>query len=124
MKNTLKYGIAILITLLTSSCIKRENFKASYPVYGCKGLYSNVYSISWAGIFNDPSAQSIYLTDSATFRIYLGVFGENEGFECRISGDRLYYTKKASGYAFAPIVVEKKVFKLSELKKKNKFDSR
>jgi hypothetical protein len=120
MKIKILYGFIIL--LLMSGCLNEKHYEGTYDVYKCNGLYCDVYRVFWGGIYEEHNARAIYITDSKNFRIYLGIFGEDDSYRCRINGDNLYIEKTTRGYADTPIVVERRKYKLSELKKEHRFD--
>jgi hypothetical protein len=74
-----------------SSCVKR--YEATYKVQNCKGLYSNIYTVWWGGVYNASNDWALYITDSVNFKIYLGIYDENESYGCKILNDTLYIRK-------------------------------
>ncbi len=113
---------ALVILLLASGCLNEKHFKGTYNIYNCNGLYSNVYRVIWGGVYEEHNARAIYITDSLNFRIYLGIYGEDDSFGCKINGDTLYIEKKSRGYSSTPIIIERRNYSLIKLKTEHRFD--
>ncbi len=105
--------IAILITSITS-CYK--NYKVTARVCN-SNLYEEIYEVTAAGVY------ASYLTDSISFRIYIGKYDPESGyynFICK--GDSLYIEKLSHRDSFrgdtVNIVVSRRTLNLKSLKKK------
>jgi hypothetical protein len=103
----------VIISVLFGGCFAKHKFTAKV----CNGkLYSEVYNINPAGVDED------YLTDSSTFRIFIGKFdSDHENFSYVCSGDSIKVLKLATDTSGERMkLVDSRVLSLSELKM-NKF---
>jgi hypothetical protein len=122
----MKYSAFILfLCLFFVGCVKR--FKFTVPI--CNKLYVEIFNINPAGVDED------YLTDSTSFRFYVGNFdNEHENYRYICEGDSIKIEKFAEndkGLSWQTDndgrtylkgdtmkVVEVRTFKLLDLKKK------
>jgi hypothetical protein len=116
------FGNLLLITLLLGCNSKtKRNYK--YTFKREQNLYIEVYR---AGLIGNLTSQ--YLTDSLTFRLYLGTFDdENARIYCKIDGDDVHVEQREFQKGAGPQldtfkVVSEKDYNLKELKEGHKFD--
>ena len=126
MKN---YALLFLLLLLTG-CVNRKSRKdQKFTVNYCEykpnncvcNLYGEVYSIYGMGALGSD-VNSLYLTDSTNFRIYLGVYDEErEMIIVKCQGDSIYIKKiaKSASENSKPEIVETKTYSLKSLKEKH-----
>lgn len=100
--------------LFLSACIKKYKQTNKF----CENLYIEIFNVNPAGV------DSHYITDSFTFRFYVGkIDNEHENYHYMCSGDSLVIEKIASldnsGYMR---VIESRVFSFKDLKMNNKYD--
>ena len=110
------------ITSLLGGCIHSEHYERTYKTYYCNGLYSNIYDVSWWGIYKERGVRAIYITDSLNFSINLGVYGEYDSYGCKIEHDTLYIEKKTIDNSETPTVVERRKYSLKTLKESKTFN--
>ena len=87
-------------------------------------LYREYYRVYRSYLASDVN--SVYLTDSAKFRLFLGLYDDEEFIDCKCNGDTVIITKSISTsnapeWNF-PKVVNKKVYSLKQLQTGQKFE--
>lgn len=92
---------------------------------GCN-LYTEHYNVYDQGVWG-TGLNSEYLTDSVSFRKYLGIYDEGyEHIHMACKGDSIIVTKTSSEFISTqwsdPKVLERKSYSLSRLRKRNDFD--
>ena len=126
MKN---YALFFLLSLLTSCVNKKSKKDHKFTVNYCEykpnmcacSLYGEVYNIYGMGALGSD-VNSLYLTDSINFRIYLGVFDEErEMITVKCKGDSIYIKKTAKSVSESNKleIVETKTYSLKYLKEKH-----
>lgn len=126
-KSRIKIAYGLLLCITLTSCIKKYKFTAK--VCDTK-LFVEVFNINTFGVDAD------YLTDSVSFRKYIGDFdNEHENYSYGCKGDSVYIMKTVSGNRWArdTIVdgkmtvvsnfdtIENLTFSISQLKKLDNF---
>ena len=116
--------ITAIVSGLITSCLNKYSKKDHDRTTKLnEQFYIETYTVSAQGAFGTDMV-SQYLTDSATFRKYIGTFDDGpEYFHYRFSGDTVYIEKYHSYDGREPEkLLEKKFLIISDLKRKNKFD--
>jgi len=109
--------LTITIAFVMSSCVHSEHYQRTYKTQNCKGLYSNIYDVYWWGIYKESNLWALYITDSANFRISLGIYGEYDSYGCKIKKDTLYIEKKTLNNSGYPVVIERRKYSLKALER-------
>ncbi len=118
--------------MLTSCVNKKSKKDHKFTVNYCEykpnrcacNLYGEVYTIYGMGALGSD-VNSLYLTDSINFRIYLGVYDEGkEMIIVKCQGDSIYIRKtaKSASESSKLEIVETKTYSLKYLKKKHQYE--
>lgn len=103
-----------LLILISSASLSACNHRHQYTVRLKSGLFVECYS---TGIIGNLSAD--YLTDSVSFRKYIGTFDDEQGYfyyQCR--GDSILVEKKEQDDDTGEIhIVSKRLYLLTDLKR-------
>ena len=120
MKRYLLLASIMLLISYIKICNK-DNYRYTFSTD--HNLYVEVYS---AGLIGNLKAE--YLTDSTNFRVYLGTFDDERGYiHCALKGDKIVIEKREHNKETGPKwdelkVVERKVYSLTELKRRRDFE--
>ena len=120
-----KITLTLLLTafaVTSNSCNykSKKNFHMAFPLRTNGKLYVEFYHV---GLMNNIT--SSYLTDSVSFRKYLGTFdAESEIISVQADGDRILVEKSSNGREAESALSspETKVYSLENLKKSEVFD--
>ncbi len=116
MKNVV-FFLAFLLLISLFGC-NRSKRSHNFTFKIKKGLYVEVYNV---GLLGD--LKSKYLTDSTTFRKYIGTFDDQRiGYSFDFTGDSIYVRKLNTEFGNEKKVVEVRVFNINELRKKRHFE--
>ncbi len=125
--------LAILIVYFLPSYIMSKRYYKNtsslcyYKPSNCNcTLYAEYYCVFGNG-FMATDVNAKYLTDSVTFRKYLGFYDEgDEAIEVVCKGDTITVTKTSTEFISTmwskPQILERKTYMLSALKKQHAFD--
>jgi hypothetical protein len=130
----MKKQLLLCVISVVVGCINYKSKKdLKYTVNLCKlkpetcncDLYVEGYIISRA--FGSTDIYSEYLTDSNSFRIYIGNYDEgNERLKYTCKGDTVYLEKRTNkdlGQNWDTFrIIEKKIYVLKDLKKRGEFE--
>ncbi|MFC1226678.1 hypothetical protein ACFE6N_22935 [Pedobacter sp. BG31] len=112
----------LLASFVWLGCQKsKKKFHSSYKIG--KGYHIESYNV---GLMNNLLLE--YLTDSSTFRIYLGTYDdENEIIHCKLKGDTIYVEKKGykdgASKEFEQMTTKQiQIYSIKKLKSKNIFE--
>jgi hypothetical protein len=119
MKKVLLFLLASLVCSSCSSYHSKENLWFTFPIDNAPSLTIQWYHV---GILNNLT--SSYLTDSATFRLYLGTFDEeSEIIAVQAKGDHVMVQKRNNGRNLAaPQPVHETVYSLAKLRQEHTFE--
>lgn len=112
----------ILVIALFIGCVDKRSkneFEGSWRI--CDNLYIELYSVFSSGALGGDLL-SAYLTDSTSFRKYLGTFDDAKGgYHCECKGDSIIVNEVIRNQIRVKIrPIES--FSLSQLKKKREFE--
>ena len=126
-----KYSFLIFLIVICSCCGK-VNYSKDKPIGVRKigdNLYREMYQ-TYAGNAFTSDSYTVYLTDSLTFRVYVGTV--NQMYEqfigiMQIDDDNVLVYKTDKSKLFQKITskkdtVEKKIYSISALQKEGKFE--
>lgn len=116
-----KYCIVILVAIinLIISCSNRHSRKQHKRTTKLtEQLYIETYTVSGSGAFGTDMV-SQFLTDSASFREYIGTFDEGpEYYYYQVLGDTVFIEKYKSSEGKTPKeLLEKRILIISDFKK-------
>lgn len=116
MKNIIKISAFIVLFITVSGCNKsKSNYNFGFKIK--EKLFVEVYNV---GLLR--SLTTHYLTDSSTFRLYIGTLNDEEqGYNYKCIGDSVFATQFFNDSANRKKRGTTTVFSLSKLKANNVF---
>ena len=112
-------GFCLLSTLSCANKESKKNLFSVIPV--CNGLYREKFIVFSGGAYS-AERYSYYLTDSTSFRKYIGTHEEEENFSYRCYGDSVFVEKVSYKIPNHIDILERKDFSSNLLKKEHKFE--
>lgn len=118
--NKLNIGFLLLLSCLIFCCSNKYSRKEHRRTTALENnLYIETYTIYGSGAFGTDIVNQ-YLTDSSSFRVYIGSFDEGpEYYYYQVLGDTVHIEKYKSSEGKAPKeLLEKSILIISEMNKK------
>lgn len=115
------YCFFLTLSLLTACVNKRDksDFRSSFK--SCNNLTTELYRVYGGGAFGGDLLTA-YLTDSTSFRMYLGLFDDADGYFCECHGDTIVVKEMKTTESGYRKIAGTRSFSLKELKKQGKFE--
>lgn len=127
LKKRLLIAISVIILIFIVICLFRDgtNYSKDTPIGAAKittGLYREVYRIYGGGVYGGD-VYTVYLTDSLSFRKYLGKMFDHEQIIAKsINQGQVTVIKIDLDKEPPSNVIDSTVYSLSDLKKESKWE--
>jgi hypothetical protein len=123
MKKSCEFLILVLLFNFLQGCTadrSKRHYKTTYK--NGDHLFVEVFTIFGSGAFGGDRL-SEYLTDSISFRKYVGTFDDNaEAISYKMVIDSIYIEKYSLPGRNTNLVSEKQTYNINSLKKENRFE--
>ena len=122
--------LTISIIIVSLGCIKRDKYDKTDPrvVYELENnhLHIEIYRTAGYGVYGGD-IESVYITDSLSFRKFIGEKDDNQEFRFRLNGDSIICTKLELGYEIKNETVpdkllSEKIYSIRKLQLNKEFD--
>ena len=119
------FSLLVLLSYDQKTLTKSDHVK-TYKMDDDSSLFVERYRIAGYGVYGG-NIESVFLTDSMTFRIHIGAVDDNHELVFKMIGDLIYYKKieleKSYGQVFIPKRLRRQgTYKVSDLRQAGKFE--
>jgi hypothetical protein len=123
MQERIATAITIFLGLILNiGCVDRKSKQKLFATKSvCNNIWIEKYRVFSGGAFS-AELYSDYITDSVSFRVYIGSHDEYAGFEYNCNGDLLFVREFKVNEDGNKSIVESSIFRLSALRKEHKFE--
>ncbi len=117
------FNVSIITTILfLFSCVDKKSKDRHFSTKKIsENLYREKYRVFSGGAYS-AELYADYITDSVSFRKYIGTHDPSEGYSYKCNGDSIFVTKAHFSSGDSRKIIEKSSFSITALKNAHKFE--
>jgi hypothetical protein len=114
-----KFTVLLLLYVLAGCYDEKSEDNHLFTTKVCDNLYVEIFSVYKGGV-QGGDVNSDYLTDSISFRLFVGTYDDNRNFYYHCHGDSVVIeeiSRRSPDYVFS-----KRTYSIKQLQKEKKFE--
>lgn len=113
--------IGFLLSTLTNCINKKDKSELFYKDSIGNGIFMECYKV-YSGGATTTNIYSNYVSDLKNFRIYIGEYNDEFGYDCKVSGDTIIVNQIANVHTNHIRITKTSKYSISKLVKEHLFE--